>query len=55
MELVLNFADIIYVLHAGQIIASGDAEAIRNDGRVMDVYLSRPPGTGHTTPAAVVA
>jgi ABC-type branched-subunit amino acid transport system ATPase component len=55
MELVLNFADIIYVLHAGQIIASGDAEAIRNDGRVMDVYLSRPPGTGKTTPAAVVA
>lgn len=46
MELVLEFADIVHVLHAGRVIVSGTPEQIRNDERVMDVYLSRQ------TPAA---
>ena len=46
MELVLEFADIVHVLHAGRVIVSGTPEEIRNDERVMDVYLSRQ------TPAA---
>lgn len=48
MELVLEFADVVHVLHAGRVIVSGTPDQIRHDERVMDVYLSRErPGTGH--------
>ncbi len=41
MELVLNFADIVYVLHTGRVIVSGTPEEIRGNQQVLDVYLSR--------------
>lgn len=53
MELVLEFADVVHVLHAGRVIVSGTPDQIRHDERVMDVYLSRErPGTGHGPTAA---
>jgi branched-chain amino acid transport system ATP-binding protein len=44
MDVVFAFADRIVVLARGQLIADGDAEAIRNDAQVQDVYF----GTGKT-------
>jgi branched-chain amino acid transport system ATP-binding protein len=41
MGLVFRFAERITVLAAGRILAEGDAEAIRRDERVRDVYLGR--------------
>ncbi len=39
MDIVFGVADRILVLHHGQLIAQGDATAIRADGRVREVYL----------------
>ncbi len=45
MDVVFGFADRIIVLARGAVIADGDAELIRRNKRVQDVYL----GTGKTT------
>ncbi|WP_250515409.1 ABC transporter ATP-binding protein [Caballeronia sp. INDeC2] len=42
MDVVFSHADKLIVLARGRLIAQGDAEAIRNDERVREVYL----GTG---------
>jgi branched-chain amino acid transport system ATP-binding protein len=42
MDVVFSHADKLIVLARGRLIAQGDAEAIRNDARVREVYL----GTG---------
>ncbi|SPB12797.1 leucine/isoleucine/valine transporter ATP-binding subunit [Caballeronia novacaledonica] len=42
MDVVFSHADKLVVLARGRLIAEGDAEAIRNDARVREVYL----GTG---------
>ena len=42
MDVVFEYADTLIVLARGKLIAQGDADAIRNDSRVREVYL----GTG---------
>jgi branched-chain amino acid transport system ATP-binding protein len=44
MDVVFAYADRIIVLARGVLIADGDAEAIRDNREVQDVYL----GTGRT-------
>lgn len=44
MDVVFAFADRIIVLARGRLIAEGDAQAIRNDQKVQQVYF----GTGRT-------
>jgi branched-chain amino acid transport system ATP-binding protein len=44
MDVVFAFADRILVLARGRIIAEGDANAIREDPRVQEVYF----GSGKT-------
>ena len=39
MDVVFAFADRIIVLARGQVIADGDAEAIRSDAQVREVYF----------------
>ncbi len=39
MDVVFGHADRIMVLNRGQLIAQGDADTIRNDKQVQDVYL----------------
>ena len=51
MDLVLDFADYIHVLHLGEVIVSGPPSDIRNNATVLDVYLSRE----HKAPAATEA
>lgn len=41
MDLVLQFADYVYVLHAGRVIVAGTPQEIRDNEQVADVYLSR--------------
>jgi branched-chain amino acid transport system ATP-binding protein len=49
MDVVFAYADRILVLARGMLIADGDADAIRRDPQVQEVYL----GTGKTfTPRA---
>jgi branched-chain amino acid transport system ATP-binding protein len=45
MQLVLDIADFVYVLHHGEVIAGGTPDEIRVNRRVADVYLS-----GETAP-----
>jgi branched-chain amino acid transport system ATP-binding protein len=45
MQLVLDIADFVYVLHHGEVIAGGTPAEIRVNRRVADVYLS-----GETAP-----
>jgi ABC-type branched-subunit amino acid transport system ATPase component len=51
MQLVLDIADFVYVLHHGEVIAGGTPDQIRGNRRVRDVYLSGetapPAGTTH--------
>jgi branched-chain amino acid transport system ATP-binding protein len=51
MDVVFAFADRIIVLARGQLIADGDAAAIRADAKVREVYF----GTGKTFAAAGAA
>jgi ABC-type branched-subunit amino acid transport system ATPase component len=44
MQLVLDIADFVYVLHHGEIIAGGTPAEIRANRRVAEVYLSGDPG-----------
>ncbi|MFB6354855.1 MAG: ABC transporter ATP-binding protein [Halobacteriales archaeon] len=39
MDLVMEHCEHIVVMHQGKVLAEGDAEAIRNDERVIDAYL----------------
>jgi ABC-type glutathione transport system ATPase component len=45
MQLVLDIADFVYVLHHGEVIAGGTPAEIRVNRRVAEVYLS-----GETAP-----
>ena len=42
IELALGLTDYVTCLHFGQVLTEGDPDAIRNDGRVQEVYLGRP-------------
>ena len=39
MDVVMEHCEHIIVMHQGQVLAEGDAEAIRGDERVVDAYL----------------
>lgn len=39
MDVVLDLADLITVLHLGQVIAQGDPDTIRNHPQVNEIYL----------------
>ncbi len=45
MQLVLDIADFVYVLHHGEVIAGGTPDQIRANRQVADVYLSGESGT----------
>jgi branched-chain amino acid transport system ATP-binding protein len=51
MDVVFAQADKLIVLARGRLIAEGDAQTVRNDARVQEVYL----GTGRSfTPRAAL-
>jgi branched-chain amino acid transport system ATP-binding protein len=39
MEVVFSLADVITVMHYGEIVATGPPEEIRNDQKVKEAYL----------------
>jgi branched-chain amino acid transport system ATP-binding protein len=39
MRIVLTECDLVYVLAAGGLIASGDTQTVRNDARVLEAYF----------------
>jgi branched-chain amino acid transport system ATP-binding protein len=39
MDVALDLADRVVVLHQGAVLAAGSAEAIRRDSRVGEIYL----------------
>jgi urea transport system ATP-binding protein len=41
MDFVGKIADLVSVLHEGQLLAEGSMERVRNDPRVIQVYLGR--------------
>lgn len=41
MDLIMNYADHVTVLHHGEVIASGPPAQVQADPRVIDVYFSR--------------
>jgi len=41
MGIVMDICDHIAVLDFGEMIAEGSAEAVRNDGRVIEAYLGK--------------
>jgi branched-chain amino acid transport system ATP-binding protein len=41
MDVVFALADIITVLHLGEVLAEGDAAAIQSDPAVLAVYLGQ--------------
>lgn len=46
MEMISNLCDTVYVLDAGEVIATGTPAEIRRDDRVMRSYLGQRPGRG---------
>ena len=46
MSLVMDICETIHVLEFGRVIASGEAEAVRNDPAVIDAYLGAPESVG---------
>lgn len=44
MEMISNLCDTVYVLDAGEVIATGTPDEIRHDDRVMRSYLGQRPG-----------
>ena len=46
MAVVFGIAERISVLHHGEIIASGEPDAVRNDPEVRRVYLGEGGGHG---------
>jgi branched-chain amino acid transport system ATP-binding protein len=45
MDVVFEYADRLIVLARGRVIAEGDAQSIRDDARVREVYLGTPEGS----------
>jgi urea transport system ATP-binding protein len=41
MDFVREFADIVTVMHRGQLLCEGSIEEVQNDPRVKEVYLGR--------------
>lgn len=41
MEFIASIANVITVLHEGSVLAEGSLDRIRNDERVIEVYLGR--------------
>lgn len=41
MDFVREFADIVTVMHGGQLLCEGSIEEVQNDPRVKEVYLGR--------------
>jgi branched-chain amino acid transport system ATP-binding protein len=41
MKLVMRISDTVYVLDHGEIIASGDPEAVRSNPQVIEAYLGQ--------------
>jgi len=46
MSLVMDICETIHVLEFGRLIASGKADAVRNDPAVIDAYLGAPESVG---------
>ena len=46
MEMIADLCDRVYVLDAGEVIAEGTPEAIRQDEQVMRSYLGQPAQDG---------
>lgn len=42
MNIIMNHCERIIVMHQGQVLADGDADAIRENERVIDAYLGDP-------------
>ena len=41
MEFIASIANVVTVLHEGSVLAEGGLDAVRNDERVIEVYLGR--------------
>jgi branched-chain amino acid transport system ATP-binding protein len=46
MSLVMHVCETIHVLEFGRLIASGEADVVRNDPAVIDAYLGAPESVG---------
>ena len=51
MDVIMSICDIVTVLRTGQILATGEPDAIQADPRVLEAYL----GSKHQPHSAVVA
>ncbi|MCW5620014.1 MAG: urea ABC transporter ATP-binding protein UrtD [Burkholderiales bacterium] len=41
MEFIASIADVVTVLHEGSVLAEGSLDKVKNDSRVIEVYLGR--------------